>query len=371
MKVPLTEAQHRSHYLQADIAQMRFAVMLLALPNVLFLGFDAIAESGAQVPVLTMALRVLFLIASGLVWHGLGGVSDIKRFDQITMLWSAAGIVVLVGNAWARPVDYFGHYLYELFAVLTFYSVVPLMPNIKLLLSVPYVVASFILLFFVKVRTHPLYLTNTAFLLPMTLIAGYLMALRIENDRRAAVIATRELEAVARTDALTGIANRRAFMHWADIEVSRVGRGPDEGPAVLIIDIDHFKAVNDAFGHSAGDQLPVDFCRRVEVTLRHYDAFARMGGEEFVVGLPRCDLTGASATAERIRAAVASEPFVVNGTPVTKTVSIGVATLHLGESEIDAALGRADAALYAAKRSGRNCVLTEADLEVEAARERA
>ena len=203
----------------------------------------------------------------------------------------------------------------------------------------------------------------------MTLIAGYLIALRIEKYRRAAVVATRELEAVARTDALTGVANRRAFMHWADIEVSRVGRGPDEGLAVLIIDIDHFKAVNDAFGHSAGDQLLVDFCRRVEATLRHYDAFARMGGEEFVVGLPRCDLAGASATAERIRTAVANEPFVVNGTAVTKTVSIGVATLHLGESEIDAALGRADAALYAAKRSGRNCVLTEADLRDRAAQE--
>lgn len=369
MQAPLTEAQYRGHYLQADIAQMRFAVMLLALPNVLFLGFDVIAGSGSQLPVLTMLLRVLFLMASGLVWHGLRGVSDIRRFDQIMILWSAAGIVLLVGNSWARPSDYFGHYLYEIFAVLTFFSVVPLMPNVKLLLSLPYAAVSFFVLFFVKEPTHPLYVPNTAFLLPMTLIAGYLIALRIEKYRRAAVVATRELEAVARTDALTGIANRRAFMHWADIEVSRVGRGSDEGLAVLIVDIDHFKSVNDSFGHAAGDQLLVDFCRRVEATLRHYDAFARMGGEEFVVGLPRCNLSGAKATAERIRNAVADEPFTVAGKPVTKTVSIGVATLHVGESEIDGALGRADAALYAAKRSGRNRVLTEVDLDDRVAQE--
>ena len=365
----MTEEQYRGHYLQADIAQMRFALLLLALPNRLFFGVDLISGFDSQTPALTMGLRAFFLFVSAVVSYRLGRVSDIKPFDQMMVLWSASGIALLIGNSWARPADYFGHYLYEIFAVLTYFSVVPLMPNVKLLLSLPYAAASLVLLFFFKRSTEALYVANTAFLLPMTLIAGYLIALRIERYRRAAVIATRELEVMARTDALTGVANRRAFMHWADIEVSRARRSPEEGLAVLIIDIDHFKAVNDAFGHSAGDQLLVDFCRRVEAVLRYYDQFARMGGEEFVIGLPRCSLTGAAATAERIRAAVADEPFVVNGTAVRKTISIGVATLHPGESEIDAALGRADAALYAAKRSGRNCVLTEADLDDRAAQD--
>ena len=123
-----------------------------------------------------------------------------------------------------------------------------------------------------------------------------------------------------------------------------------------MLDIDHFKSVNDRFGHDAGDNLLSEFSRRVEAELRAYDQFARLGGEEFVVVLPNCNLADGEAMATRLRKSICEAPFTAGGSPIAMTVSIGVTRVHVGEKHIDDALKRADAALYAAKNKGRNRV---------------
>ncbi|MCP2083534.1 UNVERIFIED_ORG: diguanylate cyclase (GGDEF)-like protein [Methylorubrum zatmanii] len=163
-----------------------------------------------------------------------------------------------------------------------------------------------------------------------------------------------KLSRLADTDPLTGLANRRGL--FAALS-QRAGLSPSPPRcAILLADIDHFKAINDTYGHDGGDAALVGFAERLRGVMRKDDLVARWGGEEFLVVLDQADATAAATVAERLRKSAAGQPFTVNGAAVTVTASIGVAVVAAGEERIDAALSRADAALYAAKRAGRNRV---------------
>ena len=161
-----------------------------------------------------------------------------------------------------------------------------------------------------------------------------------------------QLQAQVSIDALTGIFNRRGLASAFEREHSRAQRH-GRPLSLLVLDIDHFKRVNDAHGHDAGDRVLRELCQRVGAALRRDDTFARWGGEEFVVLAPESDEAAAWVLAEKLRAATARRPFDGVG---TVTVSIGVAQWQ-GNESLDELCGRADRALYAAKASGRNrCV---------------
>ncbi len=182
------------------------------------------------------------------------------------------------------------------------------------------------------------------------------MAARIEaNDA--------ELRALAVTDALTGVLNRRGFMQRARIEWERCRRH-NRPLAVLALDIDHFKAVNDSLGHDAGDAVLRGIAACLTRDLRPSDVVGRLGGEEFAVLLPETPAEPALALAERLRAAIAATPFRAGSRTIAVTVSIGAAQT---DAEIDPAragferlLKQADEALYAAKGSGRDRVVPAA-----------
>ena len=159
------------------------------------------------------------------------------------------------------------------------------------------------------------------------------------------------------TDALTGLGNRRRLQQALETEIARAQRTNAPLGAVMA-DLDHFKQVNDVHGHAAGDIVLARFASIMRGLSRPTDIVARLGGEEFVVLLPGSDVAGAVAYAERIRAAVAAETIVP--LPARVTASLGAAQWRAGESG-EALLGRADAALYAAKHAGRNRVEIAAD----------
>jgi diguanylate cyclase (GGDEF)-like protein len=168
-------------------------------------------------------------------------------------------------------------------------------------------------------------------------------------------VALSTVEREAATDVLTKIANRRALVGALDkyklqFEVNRVPF------MVLLLDIDHFKQVNDRHGHGVGDEVLQAFCRRVSATVRPSDLFARLGGEEFVIVVPSATMEGARGAAERVRKAVAAKPLLLNP-ELQVTVSIGIAAYREGMS-IDDLLAAADRAVYAAKHNGRNQVCT-------------
>ncbi len=173
---------------------------------------------------------------------------------------------------------------------------------------------------------------------------------------------------LASTDDLTGLLNRRRFMEVAAAESVRVER--DGAPlSALMIDIDHFKYVNDAHGHRAGDFVLRVFGQILAEGLRTYDVACRFGGEEFAVLLPGADLDGAIANAERLRARVEATRIEFEGASLGVCVSIGVAESAPAFDDVEKLLARADAALYQAKSNGRNCVVAAPSVVVAAAGE--
>lgn len=157
------------------------------------------------------------------------------------------------------------------------------------------------------------------------------------------------------TDALTGVGNRRKLEQALAAEMSRARR--QHGPlSALMMDLDHFKRVNDQYGHGGGDKVLVRFSELLRAQTRPTDIVARYGGEEFVVLLPHTDLACAAALGERIRRIVGAETIAPVTAPVT--VSIGAAQLRADDTG-DALLDRADAALYRAKEGGRDRVAVE------------
>ena len=170
-----------------------------------------------------------------------------------------------------------------------------------------------------------------------------------------------ELELVTgllREDALTGSLNRRGLADAFEREAARAERGISP-LALVLIDLDHFKRLNDAHGHAAGDQALMHFAVTAGRELRPSDLLARYGGEEFVIVLPDAQLDQAQFCAMRLQAALAAAPLEWNGAPIALTFSAGVVQRAAGET-LDQCLSRADAALYAAKRAGRNRVKTVA-----------
>lgn len=160
-----------------------------------------------------------------------------------------------------------------------------------------------------------------------------------------------DLRQLADTDALTGVFNRRSFFHHAG-KLERAS----QPLAVLLLDLDHFKQVNDLYGHAFGDEVLVEISARCRAVLRPVDVLARIGGEEFALLLPSLDLTAALAVAERLRQTVQHLPVIRGDIRHGVTVSIGAAATTSAHITIEELLLRADRALYAAKAAGRNCV---------------
>ena len=166
-----------------------------------------------------------------------------------------------------------------------------------------------------------------------------------------------EFERLASTDSLTGLTNRRRFMEAASIELAR-SRRYGSPVALIVIDLDHFKRINDEHGHLVGDKALVHASRVLAACVRDVDLIARHGGEEFAVLLPMTDAAGAAEVAERCGRRLADTPLIVDGIgPIRVTASMGVASCKGTECEdLDVLLRVADAALYRAKGAGRDRV---------------
>lgn len=162
-----------------------------------------------------------------------------------------------------------------------------------------------------------------------------------------------KLEQLATTDSLTDLANRKQIMAELTTQVENFRRYSSEC-SVLMIDIDHFKKINDGYGHLAGDAVLVQLAHILRESLRSMDRAGRYGGEEFLVVLGKTDRPQALQTAERIRQAVEGMVFVWEETPLHLTISLGVATIGAADQIGVDLIGRADKALYAAKAAGRN-----------------
>lgn len=163
-----------------------------------------------------------------------------------------------------------------------------------------------------------------------------------------------ELKKLATTDALTGIYNRRSFNEFIEAEIRRTARY--QYPlSVLFFDLDHFKTINDEYGHQIGDQILQQLSKLIQSNIREADLFARWGGEEFIIMATHCDMNCTLQFAEKLRLRVEQHKFVQN---ISVTCSFGVAYYQSGDN-MESIIKRADDSLYKAKSRGRNCVETD------------
>ncbi len=177
---------------------------------------------------------------------------------------------------------------------------------------------------------------------------------RVEQANRDLERAHAEAERLSREDPVTGIFNRR---HFGEVLARELSYPEDGGsPAVMLLDLDHFKRVNDEHGHLMGDAVLQAVTDRIASVLREEDCLARWGGEEFAVLAPAIDRDGVIALAERAREALAEAPIHVGGVSIDLTLSVGAALAADGRRTPDALVHAADQALYDAKDAGRNCV---------------
>ncbi|MFT3807929.1 GGDEF domain-containing protein [Arenimonas sp.] len=193
-------------------------------------------------------------------------------------------------------------------------------------------------------------------LLPVLSTVGFLLMCTERSQQ--------ELERAAQLDYLTGIYNRRAIEDLARRAIA-ASRRHGIPMAMMIVDVDHFKRINDQFGHETGDQALMETVRRLRESLRSEDLVGRLGGEEFVAILPNTDAASALAAAERVRIAFAETPMQFEDDAMTVTISAGVALLAPGDQQFSHLLRRADRAMYAAKNAGRNQVMLDGGSPME------
>lgn len=172
----------------------------------------------------------------------------------------------------------------------------------------------------------------------------------LELQKQALEEANLRLSTLAVTDGLTGVWNHRRFREQLETEFATVKRGAQV--SVILLDVDHFKLYNDAFGHPAGDEVLKTVAQILERASREHESVARYGGEEFAIVLAQADAATAKVVAERMRQAIADEPWLLRQI----TASFGVATARGDDESPEEVLQRADAALYYSKQHGRNCV---------------
>jgi diguanylate cyclase (GGDEF)-like protein len=186
--------------------------------------------------------------------------------------------------------------------------------------------------------------------LPVVATVGFLLLCTQRSQR--------ELERAARMDYLTDVYNRRAIEELGTRAIA-AARRHGMALAVQVVDIDHFKRINDEHGHAVGDLALLRAVERIREGLRTEDLLGRLGGEEFIVLMPNTDGSSALAAAERVRTAFAERPLDLDGLPREVTLSIGVAVLAPADRHFSQLLQRADRAMYGAKRAGRDLVMAD------------
>lgn len=197
------------------------------------------------------------------------------------------------------------------------------------------------------------WLTLVGFVL--MIVGGFCFLLMVKED------SDRVLLRMATCDELTGLANRRSFTARAE-DLHKLCRRTVQAATLIVLDIDHFKRINDTYGHAAGDAVLRAVALALQESLREIDILGRIGGEEFAIVLPGTDIAQAGATAERLRMAVADQVVSHAGQALGVTVSLGLAPLT--GASLDAAMARADGNLYVAKAQGRNRVVFVKDEDI-------
>jgi len=353
---------YRRHFLAADTGQAVVGVAVVCVTTLVFLFVDHIFVTDPRDLVPLVTLRTGFTVGSLALIPSLLQMRSPLRYDVAVTLWELACVALVVYTDATRPATFIHNATLHVLVVLGAYVVVPNRLALQAAVALLLTGVDTYRYFFVKQGLSAQALVVTLGALALANLIGALTSARLGAYRRrqydAQVAAERlhgQLEILAATDALTGLLNRRRFVELAEQAFGRYQRY-DRPFALLIADLDHFKAVNDRFGHHAGDDVLRAFAGALVRLMRSHDAVGRIGGEEFAMLLPETGASGAQRVAERIAAACRQIAVPAPGRPGRVSVSLGAATVQPADASVDDVLRRADTALYEAKRAGRDRV---------------
>jgi diguanylate cyclase (GGDEF)-like protein len=356
----LLENEYRQHFLKTDIELARLGigvgiVSTLALSYVDYL-FFGLTSPFKQL----LLIRLIFFVASLGVILVLRQTKQTRLFDGLMFAWWLGLVVMVVSVDYFRPPGYVQNQVLYILVAFTCYTVVPMPIFSRVIPALLLSLFDFLILHYLKTPLPRPVFTVTLAAHIITHVIGILISARMYSYRRHQYLAQvqerkalLELERLAATDDLTGLTNRRRFLELAEAELNRFRRSQNKF-SLLMIDFDHFKEINDRYGHPAGDEILRQFAHRASTTKRSSDCVGRLGGEEFVVLLPETGSAGATAFANRLRTNCAQIELPFPETALHITISIGIAEIRAEDSSVYEILQRADEALYLAKNNGRD-----------------
>lgn len=357
ISLPRLEGELRERFLaiQADrsLPIVRMAYIAAAVLMLLFIGWDALIDTSAvprTLPVraaCSVAFVALFLFA-----RARGAVTRLNMLNVLASLVAGFGISIVLGML-PRGFDFGAAGL--TMVVFAGVAVTPTWRHTSFGGLVVMASANGVML--LTGQGWFTYAQVDGYLLTSVVLAG-LLSYFLEQRHLRAFLLESELQRQATTDMLTGAANRRHFMDTAQREIERARRYGNK-LSMLMLDIDHFKRVNDTYGHAVGDEVLRQLPKTVTPLLRKLDFMGRLGGEEFAILLVETDGDAAAIVAERLRKGLQGVEVRTMGVQLHFTVSIGCTEVRVKDQgeDVKAALERADEALYRAKDSGRNKVV--------------
>lgn len=357
------EEEFRQFHLQDTITLYKLTAIFVAIANMSMLFIDSLFMKGAGdlfawvVVIRSMytafTLMSIIVIQRPSVGH--------TRLEEVTFVWViVTGIYFILFN-FTRPSNYLSTNI-DILLIFGIYVLTSMRMSWLTALAVSFSVGSLIVAYYFKPDASIVTRITATWTHIFIQILGVVSAIQIETYRRRAFLAyVHEREAreaattMLRIDSLTQSLTRQYFLELAEQEFERANRYAHP-LAVLMLDLDHFKDINDEYGHRAGDEALQKFSRMILEQKRQSDLFGRLGGEEFGLILPETDLKNAQAVAQRIQEEWAKTHIEVSSLLIHSTVSIGVTVVSDRDQAFEDVLIRADEVLYKAKQNGRNRV---------------
>ena len=359
------EGDYRIYHLKDDKRQSSFYIIFAALSVAGMLGADAILFRDRPDLIRWMILyRAGFVLISFLVWIAIRKATKVRVYDRFVLSWLCFVILFLLLFNFTRPKD-FVTTAYDVILPFAIYMISPLKISKSFALGIGFSTGILYIDYFYKTGIDSATLTMILIAQLIVHIIGLTSSMQIQSYRRKSFKAyiqekdAKEMVAyLANIDPLTKSMTRRQFFNIAESEFMRFVRYQRHF-SVLVLDADHFKDINDTYGHYAGDLVLRSLSLVILEQKRTQDTFGRLGGEEFGLLLPETNLHQAKIVAERVQNAWSQTPSIVDGQLIPSTVSIGVAEAKAQDTSFEEILRWADRLMYKAKEAGRNKVVAE------------
>lgn len=354
------EPQYRAYYLASDARQTSIAIAVWLIPVLLFAYSDYIILGLSPTFAASLILRLVFCVFSLYTISKLLKIATPRDYDQILLRWAifATAVVLYCNYIWAPLVPPIG--TITILIIFSAYMVFSTKLSIRLVPPLILSVGNLFLQWWIDKSASPYSLLTMLVAIVMANVLGIIFSSFFQKHRYTEFKSRQEETRIkedfirlASIDDLTGVFNRRKLIQLATEEFER-SKNSSEFFSVLMIDIDHFKKLNDNYGHKAGDLTLAKFAAYVTDNLNVKNIWGRIGGEEFVLVLPGLPGKQAKPIADQLRLGLNVNPVNWQGELLTYTISIGITERQKHDQSFDDVLRRADKALYHAKQNGRN-----------------